>query len=285
MIKTNCMAHIDGKWRRARMEVIQMKKLKRLNVGDRVYFNPFMEGCEGFATIEEVVSGERGTYKIVPDNWNQMGGVTPYEGNNFLFAYNDDYSTQLTLVVPVEEVKAPVHMNKFNAGDRVLFTLIRQSSLDTWKEVDVRIYGTVTECFNEHKGYYRIKPDNHCDLDLVRGKRGISPCNDTLSCYETELTKENDVNTELCDKRYAEYLKYEADKTEKEGTIMDPKLMAATTLDTTKNDKRIKASARYSRATFWGAVILTSGAGQYVWSKAPVALHAFGEFLVNLSGK
>jgi hypothetical protein len=259
-----------------------------------------------------------------------------------------------------------VHMNKFNAGDRVLFTLIRQSSLDTWKEVDVRIYGTVTECFNEHKGYYRIKPHNHCDLNLVQGKRGIIRCDGTLSCYETELeavakstrefsvgdrvyfnpsrkdcegfatikevileekgsykiipedwTKMGDmepyagtnylfaynddhdtdltpveyakgiwtktVNTELCDKRREEYKKYE-EKMKKENH-MDPKLMAAATLDTTKNDKRIKASARYSRATFWGAVLLTSGAGQYLWGKAPVALHAFGEFLVNLSGK
>jgi hypothetical protein len=130
---------------------------------------------------------------------------------------------------------------------------------------------------------YHIIPRNWDDMVDIHNYENCR-LRGYIYAYGCELIKENGVNTELCDKRRKEH-EEQLMATIKEGTIMDTRLMSATTIDTTKNDKRIKASARYSRATFWGAVILTSGAGQYVWSKAPVVLHAFGEFLVNMSGK
>jgi len=52
-----------------------------------------------------------------------------------------------------------------------------------------------------------------------------------------------------------------------------------------KDLKRIKAAARYSRLNFWGAVVLFSGLGNFIASKAPAVINALGEFLVQVSGK
>ena len=52
-----------------------------------------------------------------------------------------------------------------------------------------------------------------------------------------------------------------------------------------KSDKRIKAASRYSRLTFWGAIVFFSGLGNFAVSKTPSMVHAIGEFLIRVSGQ
>jgi len=56
-------------------------------------------------------------------------------------------------------------------------------------------------------------------------------------------------------------------------------------ISNTKQEKQIRATLRYARLTFFGALIYFSGLGELVITKAPALFNVAGEFLINLSGK